>query len=422
MRRRILAAMLVVASLAIAALALPLSVRLGRDARAQVVSRLERVAIAESVRVPTNLSQSTHLAIPDIAYDGDLTIFDAHGRWVAGEGSHQADAATRGALAGRTTARTDRLSIAVAVPVVRGLKVVAAVRASQPVAVSRESVRRQRIAILVFGCAALTAALVVGLAVSAAIARPLRRLGTDATRLGAGDFTARAHRSRIREIDEVANALDDTAQRLGGMIDRERAFSAQASHQLRTPLTSLRLAIETELQSPRPNHEIVLNELLVEADRLEATISELLALARNNAPQTLTDAGTIARTVDDRWRGRLAATGRSLRLVVDSAAPPVRTSPIALGQILDVLCDNALRHGSGVVTIAVRRGLGGGTVITVADDGNGMTTDPLTADATGSSDLHGMGLAIARSIAESQGARLRLANLGHAPVFEITLS
>ena len=80
-------------------------------------------------------------------------------------------------------------------PVVRGLRVVAAIRASEPVAVTDAQVRRQRLTIALFGLASLAIAVLVGLGVSAALARPLRRLRTAATRLGNGDFTVRAPRS-----------------------------------------------------------------------------------------------------------------------------------------------------------------------------------------------------------------------------------
>ncbi len=428
MRRRILMAILSTAIVAIAALVLPLAVRLERDARSEATGRLEKAAAAEVTRLPPSLqAPSLPIVIPDIPYDGDLTIYNSNGERVGGEGSDTIDPLARAALAGRTAQGRTGDRLAVAIPVVRGLKVVAAIEAAEPISVSDRSVRRQRINIAAFAGLAMLASLIVGLTVSSAIAKPLRRLGQDATRIGNGDFTARAHRSGIREVDEVATALDDTAVRLGTILERERAFSANASHQLRTPLTSLRLAIETELAAPRPDQSTLLAELLDETDRLETTISELLSLAREPNEPTIIDIAGVMREVEARWHGRFAAAGRPLRTAIEPNIAPVHSSASAIGQIVDVLCDNALCHGQGVVTVSARNGRGGGCVLTVSDEGNGMDHDPFAAAAiatnfnSGSSNGHGLGLGIAHALSTAHHAHVRLTNTGPYPKFELIL-
>ena len=292
--------------------------------------------------------------------------------------------------------------------------------ATQPISVIDDEVRQQRVTLALFGLIGLVFASLMGLAVSAAIARPLGRLRTAAMALGRGDFAMRAPRSRIGEINEVASALDDTATRLGDVVERERAFSAQASHQLRTPLTSLRLAVETELETGRDDHTVVLYEVLTEADRLDQTITDLLTLARGSVDRGPVDLAGVVRAAEDRWHGRLAAVDRPLRTTIDAELGSAHGSAAAIGQILDVLLDNALRHGAGVVTISARPVAGPGAVVGVADEGPGVDDAASIFDASTRSG-HGYGLSLAATLAAAEGARLRLAATGPDPVFEIFL-
>ena len=422
MRPRILAAIVGVALLAVATLAIPLGIRFGADARAQTVARLERIAVAASGRIPDKASPGVHVRLPDLASDGSLGAYDASGARLGGEGPSRADRATRRALAGHTNNLVSGSDLIVGVPVVHGRRVVAAMRAAEPIAVTDNLVRRQRLSIALFAAAALTIAVVVGLWLSAVLARPLRRLRTAATRLGHGDFTVRAAPSGIAEADAVASALNETATRLEELVARERTFSAHASHQLRTPLTALRLAVETELEHPRPDPRTALGEMLVEADRLEQTINDLLLLARGTAVRGPTDLRAVVEAANDRWNRRFAAAGRELRVRAhDDEIIEAHASKAALGQILDVLLDNALRHGAGVVTLGLRPGSGGGAVIGVEDEGVGVQGDPDSVFSTAARGGHGLGLPLAAALAGAEGARLRLARSGPEPVFELAL-
>ena len=422
MRPRILAAIVGVALLAVATLAIPVAVRLGGDARAQSVARLERAALAATPRIPDGIRPDTRLTLPDLASEGDLAVYDTSGTRRGGEGPSRADVTTRRALGGHTSNAVVGSSMVVGVPVVRGLRVIAAIRAAEPLTVTNSQVRRQRINILLFAIAAVTIAVLVGLWLSAVLARPLGRLRTAATRLGHGDFTVRAPRSGIAEADAVANALDDTAMRLEELVGRERTFSAHASHQLRTPLTSLRLAVETELAQPRPDPSAALHEVLCEADRLERTITDLLLLARGTAQRGPTDLQVLVRAANDRWHGQFAAAGRPLRLRASlDQALEAHASSAALGQILDVLLDNALKHGSGLVQLVLRPGSGGGAVIAVQDEGPGIECDPEAIFSTAAQGGHGLGLPLAAALANAEGTRLRLARQGPGPVFELAL-
>src|SRR5262249_45568435 len=150
------------------------------------------------------------------------------------------------------------------------------------------------------------------------LTRPVQRLRDAAVRLGEGDFTATAPESGLPELDAVASALSTTGQRLGALVERERAFSADASHQLRTPLASLRLAIESELVQPRADSSLALRDALTDVDRLEATLTHLLALARDKpTDRRPIDLRLLVDAIDSTWRRRLAPLGRPLRVNVD---------------------------------------------------------------------------------------------------------
>jgi signal transduction histidine kinase len=168
---------------------------------------------------------------------------------------------------------------------------------------------------------------------------------------------------------------------------------------------------------------MALHEVLTEADRLERTINDLLLLARGAAVRGPVDLGEVARAAEHRWHGAFAAVARPIRVSVqDVTTSSAHASSTALAQILDVLLDNALQHGSGVVTISVRcSAVEGGAVIAVADEGPGISGDGDDVFSGGAEGGHGFGLPLAAALAHAEGARLRLAHSGPHPVFELTL-
>jgi signal transduction histidine kinase len=210
-----------------------------------------------------------------------------------------------------------------------------------------------------------------------------------------------------------------TAERLGTMLQRSRSFSADASHQLRTPLTALRLDLEA-LEAQGRDPELVA-AAMKEADRLESTIDELLTLSEAPADDRLSDVGTVAAERLDAWQSLARAAGREV--VLDSSpVPPVRARPGAVGQCLQVLLDNALEHGAGTITVSVQPvSAGGGVGLTgdgrdtrwvrlcVADEGPGIPAERREGLLSGRADAAtGRGLALARQLVEAEGGRLTL--------------
>lgn len=299
-----------------------------------------------------------------------------------------------------------------AVPVLSGARLTGVVRASVPQAELTRRVGLTWLAMAGLAIAAVVAAWLVARRIAARLTRPLDRLAAAATQLGEGDFTVRAPRAGITEIDEVGSALDVTAARIGDTLDRERAFSAEASHQLRTPLTGLRLQLEAALEEPAQDPYAAIRAGIGSADRLERTIEDLLALSRERrAPRAELDLDAVLTEL----RATIWADGRTLR-IEDLDPPPARASAAAVRQVLAVLLDNAVAHGRGTVTVTARDA-GGALAIDVADEGPDLgDIDPFTKTATN----HGIGLRLARSLAEAEGGRLRLSR-PDPPTFTLLL-
>src|ERR671933_506711 len=258
------------------------------------------------------------------------------------------------------------------------------------------------------------------------LARPLEDLEESARRLGDGDFSVRSHRGGIEEIDAVGAALDATAMRLDELLARERAFSADASHQLRTPLAGMRLRLEAALERPDADPRPAIAATLVDADRLEAIIDELLTLARvgqraPGVPVEPLDLDALIGELSPEWGARLALHGRDLAVQVDPDAPHAGASGAAVRQVLGVLLDNAVTHGRGTVTVTVREAPGA-VAVDVADEGPGVhdPADVLFAGHADRRDGHGIGLALARRLVEAEQGRLTLTRVS-PPVFTLLL-
>jgi signal transduction histidine kinase len=252
------------------------------------------------------------------------------------------------------------------------------------------------------------------------LARPLERLAAVSARLGTGDFSARASRSGLPEVDAVGTALDTAAARIARLLATERAFSSDVSHQLRTPLTALQLRLEELARLTDGDTREEALEALGQAERLEGVVSDLLALARRErrAAERL-DAAEVAREHGRTWAPLFARAGR--RLDVDAAQPlSVVASRGGVGQAIDVLLDNALRHGAGVAALSAFA-RDGEVVLQVSDAGPGVPVERAhEVFERGTGNGSGLGLAVARALVEDDGGRIRLAEPTRAR-FEVVL-
>jgi signal transduction histidine kinase len=401
-----------VAAAAIVMFAVPLGIVLSRSYRDQEQLRLQRDTSAAVRQIDLSASSRDRIEVPP-SHDV-LGVYDASGRLVGGRGPATADALVRAALrTGRVqNGSADRMLLA-AVPIVVGERVVGALRAARDDTVVERRARDAWLALAALAAVLMLAATLAALVLARRLARPLERIAVTARRLGDGDFSVRAGRAAVPELDAVGTALDATAQRLHDLIGRERSFSADASHQLRTPLAALR--IELEALELRGEATPELRAALAQVDRLQATIDTLLAVARD-VPRRAgeTDLGELLEELAARWRGPLAATGRPLRTLVRAAAPVTPAAGAVVTEILEVLVDNSRRHGSGTVAVTVRDA-DGSLAVDVGDEGAGFSGDPEEAFRRGTGDGHGIGLALARSLAEAEGGRLSVGRAGPGP-------
>jgi signal transduction histidine kinase len=269
--------------------------------------------------------------------------------------------------------------------------------------------------VMIVGVAALVAvvaAVALGQRQADRLAMPLVELARSAERLGSGESARRLRRYGLEEVDRVVEMLERSGKRVAGTIAAERQFASDASHQLRTPLTALSMRLEEILNTDDP--QVVREEARIalgQVERLSGVVDHLLASARQTRsaaarPQPL---DRIIRQQVEEWRPAYDAAGRRIMVI---GVPGLRASvtPGGLAQILATLLENSLVHGGGTTTLRTRR-TGISVVIEIVDQGPGIPpslgTKIFERAVSGRSGT-GLGLALARDLAENDGGRLEL--------------
>jgi signal transduction histidine kinase len=412
MRRRLVRLAVVAAALAVILFGLPLAVAIWRYAEANELRDLERVAEATALSVAAAVfDNEVPTALPDQADDVELALYDHHGALIVGNGPQEPDEHMQEAMLGEVSDGEADQALVVAVPVSHDGEVIGVVRAATPRATIDGPVWLAWLGMAVLAAAAVGAAYVLAKRQAGTIAHPLEELSTAAARLGDGDFSVRAPTAAIREIDSVADSLNTTAKRLGDLLQRERAFSADASHQLRTPLAGLRLELEAALDDAQGDARPLVSALAA-VDRLDQTVNELLALARDTRrDRDEFDVQVLLDEITREWSSRTDSAQRPLCVTVEADTPACAASTAAIRQVLAVLLDNAVAHGRGAVSVSARDA-GDVVAIDVSDEGPGVAVaeQDLFVRRADTAAGHGIGLALARSLAEAEGGRLRLTN------------
>ncbi|MET8690366.1 HAMP domain-containing sensor histidine kinase [Streptomyces sp. NPDC004732] len=408
MRQRVVRVALTAALVAVVLLAVPLALAIRSSLYAAQRDTLERAGLAAAVRVSPDYVTGDPAELPPAPAGGRVGLYDPHQRLRAGSGPEKGDAPVRRAFGGEVTRGQPDGELVAAVPVARAEQVIGVVRASSPDDAVRDRVLAAWAALLGVTVIALAVAVVVARRQARALAAPLEDLSRHCRAVADGDLNARAAVGGIAEIDQVSHTHNAMLHHLSELLRRERDFTANASHQLRTPLTGLQLTLEAGLAQDDVGP--ALQEALAATHRLNHTVEELLRLARadgmTRAPSPDRPVARLLRETEERWHGLFARHGRRLELTGGQDTGDVRIPGGPVAEILGVLLDNARVHGRGTVRLTVRD-LGDALAFDVTDEGR-VSEDPAQLFERGRSagGGSGIGLALARDLATRLGGRL----------------
>ncbi len=437
-RTRLLAAFAYVLVLVIVALEVPLALNLSRRVDSEIKSEAQGQAAVLAASVSGRLQDRTQLqtvlrrAAADLG--GRVIVVGSRGRLLAdsaGSGLGSASYASRPEIAralrgeaGQGTRHSDTLGedvLFTAVPVIRGARTVGAVRVTQSVDAVQREVRNDTLALVGVGALALLLGLGVAWLLAGSLARPLRALARTARTVADGDLDARAAPEGSSEQRAVASAFNHMTDRLGRSLRAQREFVANASHQLRTPLTGLRLRLEAaELKTSDPDVRRELAAAERETVRLAELLTRLLTLVRESEAEEgeLLDLGEEAAAAHRRWEGPAERSGHDLRLEPRDGVV-ARSSRADVAAILDNLVENALNYSPAGTTVTIApAGDAAWARVSVSDEGPGVGAAEGArvferfyrgSGSTGTEGT-GLGLAVVEALARRWGGEASLAS------------
>ena len=443
-RSRLLVAFAYVLLLAVVALSVPLGINAARNARDTFAVQLTNTAerIAEDVprarerggdalaRVAGRAPEFGRIIVTD---ENATLIEDSLDYHPVGR-DYRYRPEIPAALEGRITRLVREypdsgLQYIVAVPVLDDGRIVGAVRINQRVA-TVDALVRQRLIYLAVGClGVLMVAMVVALLLARSLTKPLRRLREVAGRIEGGDLGAQAPEAGPPEVAAVAAALNSMSRRIAHTVNAQTEFVANASHQLRTPLTGLRLRLEALDAAGAPGAPAA----LAETDRLSDLVTDLLTLMQaGTLPEAAarTDLCAAAEEAFDRWSVQAAETGHLVRLDCGTGDLHASAGSGDVAIVLDNLIENAIKYtpGGTTITIEVNAADDECVLLAVADDGPGMAVedrerafDRFYRGAAGSAvSGTGLGLAIVRQVVVRWGGTIEITGSGGTR-FEVSL-
>jgi signal transduction histidine kinase len=407
-RRQITLLVAATTSVVLLAFLLPAASLVARvaEARALDAAQAQLQFLIPSVGLDRREDVTTALVGPG-AVDGGRTVSVrwTDGSWLGGPGVVSDDEQPATASVRESAAGT-RL-----VQPVRRAEGTAVVEVFVPADQLRAGVARTWGVLSGLGAVLLVLALLVADRLARSLTRPVTELASTAHRLGSGDLSARATPAGPAEVRAVGAALNRLADRIGELLTAEREAAADLAHRLRTPLTALRLDVESLRPADR-------ERLLGDVDAVSRGVDEVISEARRSVREGLAagcDATAVVRERVRFWSVLAEEEQRPVTVELTSGVLPVRVTLGDLGAAVDALLGNVFAHtpeGTGF-SVSVRPRPGGGAQVVVADRGPGLPV-PGGALVRGHSDggSTGLGLDIARRTAEGSGGALQLTSSG----------
>jgi two-component system, OmpR family, sensor kinase len=426
--------------LALIAFGVPLGVSLGKRVDSEVKAQAKSQAEVVAASVPELVEHSRQVALQQVvaqsaeAQRGRVLVVDATGRVIAdsaGPGEIGADYASRpeitAALGGQSYQQVRHSStlnqdlLATAVPILRAGRPIGAVRVTQSNAAVTDATKTAILRLAALGGIVLLLGVAAGWLIARQTSRPIGRLEEAARRVESGDLDAIAPVEGSTEQRALARSFNSMTGRLGRLLKSQQDFVADASHQLRTPLTGIRLQLE-ELRDELPADDPRIGEVdagIREVDRLSAIVNELLILSRAGEREMPADEVRVDAAVDEalgRWQKTANEAGIGLARKRTGDAGSCRCARSDFDRVLDSLIENAIRYApsGSEVQVATERGR-----IEVLDRGPGLEPGEKEAvferfhrgragkqGAPGS----GLGLSIARELAEAWNGEVTLEN------------
>ena len=421
MRRRLILGAAYLLLVVVAGLAVPFGLTLSRRLTSDLGGRVERQAFAVAAAVEDRLEHGDAASLQSLVapfakrIGGRVLLTDRSGVLLADSlqapgpdaPSYRSRPEIARALAGapnwevRTSRSLGYDLLVSAVPVGSAGRILGAVRISFPMAELRAAVRRSWWFLGAVGAVALAAGLALAAWLAGWATSALATAASVARRIAGGDLRARVPEAGPPEVRGLATDMNAMADRVVDMVRGEREFAANASHQLRTPLSALRLSLEEALAGTDPRREV--EHALVQADRLNAVVGSLLALGRaRERGATAVDLAGVA----EELVASLPPNG--VRVEV-SGSGVVLADPDRVRQVVGNLLENAGRFARARVLVEVTRDRDGVAVL-VDDDGPGIPEadrarvfDRFYRGRLPGGPGSGLGLPLARELAAADG-------------------
>jgi two-component system, OmpR family, sensor kinase len=424
--------------LALIAFGVPLALSL----RDRVDSEVKGQARSQADVVATTASELIHPPQPAIlaklaersaeSVRGRVIVVDDKGRLLADsagttlgrsyEDRPEIDAALQGSPE-QITRDSETLGtqiLATAVPILERGRPAGAVRITQSTDAVHRAVKTSILDVAALAAIVLALGMIAGGLIAQQIARPIRRLDGAARRVAGGDLDTSVAVEGSKEQRSLARAFNEMTLRIKRLLRVQQDFVADASHQLRTPLTGLRLRLEGLAERFRGTASVEreLDAAMGEIDRLSSIVDELLILSRageHELPGERLDLGEAVARAAERWRKTAADRGIALE-ATGSPGAEGWCAGADLDRSIDALLENALIYSPPGSTVGLRAEAGR---VAILDRGPGLAAGEEEAVferfSRGSAGLQGpkgtgLGLPIARELARQWGGEVRLGN------------